>query len=355
MLSVAATFILTAVSAASSPENDSAPPFEEILKIDIHAHIFDDMPEFAGMLKRTNMRVVNICLFGAKPEVLEPEEQQAEMLYQKYRPQLFFASTFDLTRRNEPDYANRVIAWLDKSFDAGALMTKIWKEVGMELKTPIGAYLMPDDPVFDPIYSHLAKLGKPLIAHLADPIDAWLPLDPKSAHYGYYAKNPGWYVHGRTGFPSHAQIMAARDNILVKHPDLTVIGCHLGSMDHDLSEVAKRLDQFPNFHVDMAARTYVMHRLPAATVRQFFVKYQDRILYGTDNEAFTKEGTPSKEEEAAFIRGAEAGYRADYLYYSGKGKQRFGNHEMECLGLPRVVLEKLYSKNGQRLLPALAQ
>jgi predicted TIM-barrel fold metal-dependent hydrolase len=355
MISVAAVLTLAAMGAENNSDVGLSPPFEQVLKIDVHAHIFDDMPEFVAMLRRINLHVVNICVYGNKPELLEPAEQRAEMIYRKYRPNFFFASTFDLTHRNEPGYAQQVVAWLDKSFEAGAVMTKIWKEVGMELRTSTGAYLMADDPLFDPIYDHLAKRGKPLMAHLADPIEAWLPLDPNNAHYGYFSKNPQWHVYGRAGFPTHEQIMAARDNMLAKHPDLIVIGAHLGSLEHDLDGLAQRLDRFPNFSVDVSARTYVLQRQPAEKVRQFFMKYQDRILYGTDSDAFTPGEEPSRGKRLAFTQKMEEAYRADFAYYAEKGRNSIGQNEIERLSLPREVLEKFYHKNAQRLMPALAE
>jgi len=345
LLLVATLMSLTLANAGTDTavEPVQAPPFEEMLKIDAHAHFFDEMPEFVEMLRRTNMRVVNICVYGTMPELLQLAEQRAEMLHQKYRGTLYFASTFDLTRRNEPDYTEQVIAWLDKTFEAGAIMVKIWKEVGMDLKKPDDTYLMPDDPLFDPIYEHLVKRGKPLMAHLADPIDAWLSLDPSSVHYAYFRDNPKWHLYGRENVPSHAAILAARDNIMVKHPDLVVVGAHLGSMAHDVDEVAKRFDRFPNFYVDVSARTPALRQQPTEKVREFFIKYQDRILYGLDASKVTQAGAPSEEERVAFTRGIEKTYRAEYQYYAG------------TLALPRAVLEKFYHKNAQHVMPALAE
>ncbi len=343
LLATLMSLTLTIGGADTAVEPTEAPRFEEMLKIDAHAHFIDDMPEFAQMLRRTNMRVVNICVYGTMPELLPLAEQRAEMLYQKYHGIFYFASTFDLTRRNQADYAEQVIAWLDKTFEAGALMVKIWKEVGMELKKPDGTYLMPDDPVFDPIYEHLAKRGKPLMAHFADPVDAWLPLDPRSVHYAYFRDNPKWHLYGREDVPNHAAILAARDNIMVKHPDLVVVGAHLGSMAHDVDEVAKRFDRFPNFHVDVSARTPVLRQQPTDKVREFFIKYQDRILYGLDASKVTQGDAPSEEERVAFTREIEKTYRAEYQYYAG------------TLALPRTVLEKFYHKNAQRVMPALAE
>lgn len=353
-LALAGSFILMASAGGSATEPAQAPPFEEMLKIDVHVHFFDDIPELAEMMKRNNIRVVNICLYGTKPELLEPGELRAEYLQATYPPHFYFASTFDLTRRAEPDYAGTVTAWLDRTFQGGALMVKLWKEVGMQITNADGAFIMPDDPIFDPVYSHIAKRNKVLMMHVADPIDAWRPLNPNSLHYAYYRDNPEWYVYNREGFPSHEAIMTARDNVLAKHPDLAVVGAHFGSMTHDLAAVAERMDRYPNFHVDVSARTPALHGKPLEEVREFFIKYQDRVLYGTDASKFTPMGQPTEEERIAFAQSMEKAYRSDYRYYAGSGKATFGGREIECLNLPREVLEKFYYKNAQRLMPGLA-
>jgi predicted TIM-barrel fold metal-dependent hydrolase len=291
---------------------------------------------------------------GNQPELLVPSEKRAEELRQKYSPQFQFAATFDLTRRNEPDYARGITNWLDDTFRAGAVMVKLWKAVGMELKTPAGAFMMPDDAVLDLIYGYLANQRRPLMAHFADPIDAWRPLDPASAHHAYYASHPEWHVHGRTDFPSHAEILAARDRMLARHPDLVVIAAHLGSEAHDLDSLAKRFDRFPNLHADVAARTPELKRQPADKVRQFFLRYQDRLLYGTDAEQYTPGRLPSAAERAAFAARMEQWYRHEFDYYAGRGSRKSGGREIEGLGLPRTVLDKFYHGNAQRLIPGIA-
>jgi len=203
--------------------------FETIRKIDVHAHIYEDMPVVNAMLRRLNVRVVNISNPGTDRYLDFMHRFNAELV--KRHPDIFsFASTFDLTTRDQPDYGARVAKALDETFAQGAVMVKIWKEVGIELKRPDGTFLMPDDPILDPVYAHLVLRRIPLLAHLGEPREAWLPLDPKSVHYGYYSRNPEWHLYGKPGYPSHAQIMEARDHILVKHPELVMIGAHLGSL-----------------------------------------------------------------------------------------------------------------------------
>jgi predicted TIM-barrel fold metal-dependent hydrolase len=331
-----------------------APPpgFESLRKIDVHSHVYEDMPAVNAMLRRINLRVVNVSNPGTDGHLDFMHRFNAALV--KRHPDIFsFAATFDLTTRNQPEYGTRVAKALDDAFAQGAVMVKIWKEVGLELKRPDGAFLLPDDEILDPVYQHLASRRKALLAHLAEPREAWLPLDPNSVHYGYYSRNPQWHLYGRPQYPSHARLMDARDHVLAKHPTLVVIGAHLGSMEHDVDEVAKRLDRYPNFHVEVSARTRDLTRQPSAKVRAFFLNYQDRILYGVDRSwrpYRTPTVTPTDADRAKFAADLEAQYRRDWIYYAGTGGVEYSGQQVDGLALPQPVLEKFYSKNAERIL-----
>jgi predicted TIM-barrel fold metal-dependent hydrolase len=339
-------------TSAQGPTAKSPPGFEQLRKIDVHSHIYEDLPVVNAMLRRINLRVINISVPATDGYLEFMHRFNAALV--KAHPELFsWASTFDLAARNEPDYGGRVAKALDATFAQGAVMVKIWKEVGLELKRPDGSFLLPDDPVLDPVYAHLALRRKPLLAHLAEPREAWLPLDPKGVHYGYYSRNPKWHLYGRPEFPSHARLMDARDHILAKHPGLVMIGAHIGSMEYDVDDVATRLDKYPNFHVEVSARTRDLTRQPSSKVRAFFVKYQDRILYGVDRSWMphrTPDVKPTDEQRQKFATDLEAQYRRDWDYYAGNGSIAYGEDTTEALGLPRIVLEKFYWKNAERII-----
>jgi predicted TIM-barrel fold metal-dependent hydrolase len=330
----------------------SAPGFEQMRKIDVHSHIYEDLPVVNALLRRIDLRVINVSVPATDGHLAFMHRFNAALV--KAHPDLFsFASTFELATRNEPDYGTRTATALDETFAAGAVMVKIWKEVGLELKQPDGSFLLPDDPLFDPVYAHLARRRKPLLAHLAEPREAWLPLDPKGVHYSYYSRSPKWHLYGRPEFPSHARLMDARDHILAKHPDLVVIGAHIGSLEWDVDEVAKRLDRYPNFHVEVSARTRDLTRQAPGKVRAFFVKYQDRILYGVDRSWVphrTPDVTPTDAARQQFAAELEAQYRRDWDYYAGSGAITYGTETVEALALPKDVLEKFYWKNAGRII-----
>jgi predicted TIM-barrel fold metal-dependent hydrolase len=353
-LSIVPAAVTVAALAAASAQSTAGPPpgFERLRKIDVHSHIYEDMPVVNALLRRINVRVINISNPGTDGHLDFMHRFNAELV--KQHPDTFsFASTFDLTTRNQPDYGTRVVKALDDTFAHGAVMVKIWKEVGLELKRPDGTFLLPDDEIFDAIYAHLASRQKPLLAHLGEPREAWLPLDPKGVHYGYYSQNPQWHLYGKPEYPSHARLMDARDHILAKHPRLVMIGAHLGSLEYDVDEVAKRLDSYPNFHVEVSARTRDLTRQPSSKVRAFFLKYQDRILYGVDRSwrpYLTPAVTRTDADRARFAADLEAQYRRDWAYYAGAGSIDYSGDTVDALALPEAVLEKFYWKNAERII-----
>ena len=330
--------------------NEAMLAFEELLKIDVHSHVFEDFPALNDLFQRINMRTVNICV-PAGDGHLDQMHRSANELYRKYPEFYPFIATFDVRGHDRPDYAEKVIAWLDGQFALGAVGVKIWKEVGMEIKDQDGKFVLPDDPRFDPIYAHLAKVRKPLHAHLAEPIDAWLPLDPASPYFSYYSKRPEWHFHGKPGVPSHADLVAARDNILKKHPTLVLIGAHLASLGHDLDAIADRLERFPNFHIEVAARARDLVRHPSDKVRALFLKYSERIMYGLDAmwKPFLREKPPTDLERRSHLQMLELRYREDFDYYAGQGVMTYTERQVDALHLPRSVLEQFYNGNARRI------
>lgn len=330
--------------------SEAAPSYEQMLKIDVHSHVFDDFPQLDALMRRINVRTINVCNNGTDEHL----ERMHAIAFEKYRkdPLLYpFTSTFDLRRRDEPTYARDVIAFLDRTFAQGAVAVKIWKEVGIDIKDRAGKFILPDDPRFDPLYAHLAERGKPLHAHLAEPIDAWRPLDPTSNHYSYYSQNPEWHLYGKPQYPSHEAIIAARDNIMKKHPTLVLVGAHLGSLEHDLDGIAQRLATYPNFYIEVAARTRNLTRHPSEKVRALFLKYPDRIMYGVDAnwKPFLRPERTSPARRDGHVKMLETRYRADFDYYAGQGEIDYLGRKTQALNLPRSVLEKFYHENAERV------
>jgi len=258
------------------------PAFE---RIDTHTHIHRHSPALLAAMERAGWKALSIC---DSREMGEEPSKLAEMIHgtveavRESKGRLAWATTFDARGFESRDFAAHAIDELRQSFEQGAAGVKIWKNIGMGIRSKSGGYVLPDNPVFTPIYEAIQRQGKTLLTHLADLDVAWKPLDSAHPDSAYYKSHPEWLMDGRPGAPSKGAILTARDRILSRYPKLRVIGCHLGSSEEDLPEVAKRLDAYLNFAVDVAGRVRILARQDRENVRQFMMKYSDRVLYATD-------------------------------------------------------------------------
>lgn len=320
-------------------------------RIDAHAHVFDGRDAFLRMLERLDVRVLSICVvdkYDRGYEEAEPQHQRAAAVARRAKGRVAWCSTFDPQDWESADFVPRTIALLQRTFDDGSVAVKIYKSIGMELKSRSGRYLMPDDPVFDPILRAIESRGRTLYAHLAEPTAAWRPLDPSSPHYGYYKNNPDWHMYLHPEKPGKEAILAARDRVLERHPRLRTVGCHLGSMEDDVDDIARRFDLYPNFAVDTAARVPDLMLQPRAKVRDFLIKYQDRVLYATDLSF-------GPEDAVASLRKWEETYARDWTYFATARTIAHGGREVRGLDLPEPVLRKLYRDNAERWVPGIVE
>ncbi len=326
-------------------------------RIDFHTHLFYDRPFMIPLLDEWQMKVGIVNITGKKIFDDSMDRRWLAMLAQRDRhPGRFFLCTsFDAESIERADFADRVVADLQRDIDLGAVMVKVWKDIGLDLRDRSGAYLMIDDDRFRPVWDFLAERGIPVLAHIAEPRAAWLPLDKKSPHYAYYSTHPQYHLYHHPEEPSWDALIDARDRWVERNPGLTIIGAHLGSMEHDVQAVAERLDRFPNFYVDTAERFGDLLIQPREAVRSFLLKYADRILYGTDviwdKPAAVLTSTEMKEEEASY----RALLETHWNYLAGSDTISIADKllvplHVEGLNLPQHTLEAVYAGNARRLL-----
>ena len=321
-------------------------PFE---RIDVHTHIHQISPPLFAALERDRVRCLSICVsreISEEPSTLGEMIRGSIEVHRATGGRITWATAFDARGFESSNFVDNAVTGLRHSFDQGAIAVKIWKNIGMGIRAKSGAYLLPDEPALAPVFEFIQKAGKTLIAHLAEPDGAWLPLDEHNPEIGYYSKHPEWHMYGRVGMPSKEAILQARDRVLERHPKLRVVGCHLGSDEEHWSHLAKRLDTYPNFAVDMAARVRYFVRGDHDEARQFLTKYQDRVLYGTD---FT---LPS-EGDAQADRRLQQTHEWDWKFFSTQDELIFQNRSVRGLGLPEVVVRKIFRENAVRWLPEI--
>jgi predicted TIM-barrel fold metal-dependent hydrolase len=323
------------------------PPFPWF---DAHTHVFAAPAPLDAMLRRLDMRLLTICVVDNDERGYEDASLQHERALEVHRTlkdRVAWCATFNPQDWETPEFAGRVISQLRASFTDGAVAVKVYKSIGMELKSKTGRYLLPDDPIFDPIYKMLVQEDKTLFGHLAEPADSWRPLDPASPNYGYYKNHPAWHMYRYPDRPSKEAILAARDRMLAAHPRLRVVGCHLGSMEDDVAEIARRFDRYPNFAVDTAARVHHLMLQPREKVREFLIKYQDRVLYGSDL------GLMPWDDPASTVANWERKVAREWRYFATDDTFEESSRKVPGLDLPEPVLRKLYRDNAQRWVPGI--
>jgi len=326
--------------------------YKWVKKYDTHVHILTDDTTFIKQSEADNFRLLDINVDVAEIIPIEKQREIAIKDLKKYPGEFSFATTFTVKNWNDPHWLQKTMAYLKESFAQGAIAVKIWKNIGMELKDKNGRYVMIDDPRFDPILNYLAKNNIPVIGHLGEPKEAWLPISQMivKGDVDYFTAHPQYHNYLHPEFPKYEEIINARDHMLEKHPDLTFVGAHLGSLEWSVDELAKRLDKFPNMAVDMAERIpHLQHQSIKEwqRVRDFFIKYQDRLLYGTDLIVDGKRTPEEMKKHAYDIR------IRIWKYFVTDEKMtapELLKGEFRGLKLPRNVIDKIYRKNAEKWL-----
>jgi predicted TIM-barrel fold metal-dependent hydrolase len=321
-------------------------PFE---RIDTHHHIHNSAPALIAAMEQTGWRGLSICdsrEVGDQVSILPDMIQGTARFHKESQGRWAWATTFDARGFEKPGFAERAIAGLQQGFDQEAIAVKIWKNIGMAIRSKSGEYLLADNPALLPIYEAIQKAGKTLICHLADPNSAWRPPDPARAASGYLNNSPEWRVYGNPLAPSKDAILAARDRFVARYPKLRVIGCHLGSNEEDLERLAKRLDALPNLVVDAASRVRYLMAADRETARQFVLKYQDRILYATDFVL-------APGDDARGARTLQATHDREWTFMATDEMVQARDRQAQGLALPETVLRKVFRENAVRYLPGI--
>jgi predicted TIM-barrel fold metal-dependent hydrolase len=240
-----------------------------------------------------------------------------------------------------PGWAEKAIAQLEADVAAGAVgVGEIGKSFGLSTKKPDGSRLKLDDPELDPIWDACARLKLPVFIHTGDPEQFFHPIDYSNERWLELSLFPERrYPQDR--FPSFEQLITERDNLFRKHPKTTFVTAHLGWQANDLARFAKMLDEMPNVYSEVGAVLYDIGRQPRVA-HDFFVKYQDRILFGKDSF--------QPEEYPYYWRVFET--KDDYFDYY-RGYHAFW--KLYGIDLPDAVLKKVYFANALRITPGLPQ
>jgi predicted TIM-barrel fold metal-dependent hydrolase len=269
-----------------------------------------------------------------------------------FRDRIIQFARLDFAGINEPGWPAKTAAELERNFLAGAAGLKINKVLGLELKNPDGTYIQSDDPRFDPVWAMAAKHSKPVMIHTSDSYGRFLPIGPENERFeaGLWRSNTEGNYY-KTGHPSHEVIEKARENMHARHPKTRFVNAHVAMLYYDMDKVTAFLDKYPNADVEISASVQDLGRAPRL-IREFFLKYQDRIFFGSD-------GNPSRGVEEfwvphwRFLETYDEHFDHPAQIRSPTGAPLHGRWRIYGIGLPDAVLRKVYYANALRYLPSV--
>ena len=250
--------------------------------------------------------------------------------------------------RTDADFGETEARRFRAAVAAGAAGLKVWKLLGLRARDPSGGLVPVDDPRLDPLWAAAGELRVPVTIHIADPIAFFEPLDARNERWEELQGHPDWHFWPTRprarpdldGFPPFDELIDGLEAVVVRHPGTTFIGAHVGCAPEDLGRVATILERCPNFHVDIAARLAELGRQPY-TARAFFLRWADRILFGTDFG-------PDPAMYAIhwrFLETFDESFDYDADEVPGQGRW-----QIHGIGLPDEVLAKVYRDNARRLI-----
>jgi predicted TIM-barrel fold metal-dependent hydrolase len=306
--------------------------------VDIHSHLGISTGNIDQTIKEMdalNLRVL-VNLSGGSGERLRGLVDTIRG--SKYPDRFRVFANVNWNGAGGPGWKEREVAALELAIKDGAIGLKVAKGLGLSAKKADGSRLKVDDPELDPIWQTCAQHNIPVIIHVADPAQFFESIDYKNERWLELALFPGrQYPQDR--FPSFEQLVGERDRMFARNPKTRYINAHFGWHGNDLGRAARHLDTLPNVVLEVGAVLYEFGRQPRAA-REFFTKYQDRVLFGKD--AYEPSEFPY------YWRVFETNdeyfdYYRDYHAY----------WKLYGMGLPDTVLRKLYYENALRVTPGL--
>jgi predicted TIM-barrel fold metal-dependent hydrolase len=323
--------------------------------VDVHNHQFQmpdqDLGELTAEMDKLNMAVmVNLSGRGFRRlEIVdgkvEYDIRESEYLrlsvenVDRNAPRRFVVFTnIRLQGLGEPGWTERTVRQLEDDMSSGARGLKIYKGLGLTDTDANGERIPVDDPRLDPVWAKCGELGIPVLIHTGEPAPFWQPKDADNERLLELIERPERYRDPEM-FPSWEEVMAEQHNVFRRHPETVFITAHLGWMGNDLARLGALLDELPNVYTEIGAVLAELGRQPRFA-RQWFVQYQDRVLFGKDSWR--------PEEYQVYFRVLETA--DDYFDYY---RRRHAFWKMYGLDLPDEVLRKVYYQNALRIIPGL--
>jgi len=309
--------------------------------IDIHSHHPTPItPErYAQVMQgmEANNLQILVNLSGASGDRLAQGLEVIRTSPWSDRMVLFANVNFD--GAGSPGWGEQAAAQLEADIKAGARGLKIFKNLGLSAKKADGTRLRVDDPALAPVWDVAGRMNVPVLIHIAEPQEFFEPVDFTNERWLELALFRDRRLPAESGAPRFEELLAERDRMFASHPKTKFIAAHFAYRANDLAQAGALLDRLPNVYLEVGAILAELGRQPRAA-HAFFVKYQDRILFGKDSF--------QPDEFPYFWRVFET--NDEYFDYY---RDYHAFWKLYGMGLPDDVLKKLYYKNALALVPGL--
>lgn len=341
-------FIAALFSAGCNNQYYTEKDFNTVKKIDAHIHVDADDGAVEKLAADNNFVLLTLNVDHSDSAAVKSQFHHAVNSMKNYPGRIIYGATFrfDTAGFRTEGWSDKIIRQLDENLSGGAVCVKVWKNIGMVARDRQGKFIMIDDPQLDKVFSYIKAKHLTVNGHLGEPRNCWLPLNQMTvtSDSSYFAENPQYHMFLHQEFPSYEDQIKARNNLLVKNPDMIFVGSHLASLEWNVDSLAAWFDRFPNAAADISARTCHLQYQSAKDrerVRNFMIKYQDRLLYGTD---VTYHGSNPE----SFTKDLQQRWIADWKYFTTKEDMtaREFRGKFQGLELPKEVVNKLYYGNA---------
>ena len=342
-----------------SPPSAVVPTTPSYRRIDAHTHLLPDTAAEALDLCQRHGVELAVNVSGRYPGLGLEEAAQAA---RENPGRLFFMCNIPWEIPvDHPEFVRLSILSLERCQALGGIAWKIPKVLGLGATSADGRLVPVDAEELDPIFTRAGQLGLPVLIHAGDPQAFFRPSTPENERWEELQAHPAWSFHGPE-FPSWEEIFAQYERRVARHPDVTFIGAHFGNAPEEPSRVAHMLERYPNLFIDTAARIPEIGRHDPVRMREFFLRFQDRILFGTDlgygrdrsGQLHLSLGSSGTEPPTAAE--VELFWSATYRYFETRDvgfphpTPIQGRWLISGIGLPPAVLEKLYHGNAEKVL-----
>jgi len=304
--------------------------------IDVHNHQFDMPEKDLGILIKDMDRLNMQVLVNLSGESGNRIRKSVANIKEHYPKRFIVFANVDFDKVGEPGWGERAAKQLEEDVKNGANGLKVYKNLGFSVVDVNGKRVTVDDPRLDAVWEKAGELKIPVIIHTADPKSFWDPVDANNERWLELTTHPNRKKDNNNPAPWDT-LIAEQHRMFRNHPKTTFIAAHFGWYPNNLQKLGQLLDEMPNVVVEFGAVIAELGRQPRAA-KQFFTKYQDRILFGKDSWV--------PDEYATYFRVLET--EDEYFPYH---KKYHAFWAMYGMGLPDDILKKVYYKNALRIIP----